>query len=174
MQPQKKYRHVVSALVLKPTAVCLPGGRGPKDGKRGECNDVYQLLLVHKPRRSDVWQLPQGGVEEGETIEQAAMRELEEEVGLKLTKVKHVSDVTYCYDFPPPFIARYNPENIGQRLCFVMFLADKQAKIIVDKREVDNYAWVLPEQLPLYIQRKEYLEVVEKLLQEAREQLEEM
>ena len=51
------YRSAASILVLKPVDVCLPGGK---------CETVYQILLLHKPRKKDAWQLPQGGVEGGE------------------------------------------------------------------------------------------------------------
>ena len=91
----KKYRRAVSILVLKETEVCTPTG----------CGIVDQILLVRKPRPSDAWQLPQGGIEEGETCEQAALRELLEETGLRLDAVIHSSSETYCYDFPPDFIA---------------------------------------------------------------------
>src|SRR3989344_8987777 len=44
-------------------------------GGRGE----VLVLIVHKPRRRDAWQIPQGGVEPGETLLEAGKRELEEE-----------------------------------------------------------------------------------------------
>ncbi len=57
------YRSAASLIVLRP--------------RRGGSGDP-QMLLLHKPRKRDAWQLPQGGCEEGETIEQAALRELME------------------------------------------------------------------------------------------------
>ena len=48
------YRQAASLLVLRPAATAKAG---------------YELLLLHKPRKRDVWQLPQGGKEEGETAE---------------------------------------------------------------------------------------------------------
>ena len=53
------YRHGAAVLVLKPAA-----------------NGAYELLLVHKPRKRDAWQLPQGGAEEGETLEQRTQRKM--------------------------------------------------------------------------------------------------
>ncbi len=158
MQPkQKRYRHAVSALVLRPTEVCAPGGA---------CSTVHQILLLHKPRIHDAWQLPQGGVEAGENIEQAAAREVEEEAGIKLGPALLSSCHTYSYDFPPEFVARHNPINDGQKLCFVVFVAPKDAVIKVDQREVDAYAWILPEQLPQYITRKKYLDVIHEVMKE--------
>jgi 8-oxo-dGTP diphosphatase len=40
------------------------------------------VLLVHRPRYRD-WTFPKGKVEQGETDEQAAIREVEEETGLR-------------------------------------------------------------------------------------------
>ena len=45
-------------------------------------------LLYCKRRRSNNWQFPQGGIDRNETPEQAAFRELFEEVGIKKHNVK--------------------------------------------------------------------------------------
>jgi len=41
-----------------------------------------EVLLVHRPRYDD-WTFPKGKVKSGETDEQAALREVEEETGLR-------------------------------------------------------------------------------------------
>jgi len=41
-----------------------------------------EILLVHRPRYDD-WTFPKGKVKSGETDEQAALREVEEETGLR-------------------------------------------------------------------------------------------
>lgn len=152
----KQYRLAVSALVVKPSDVCAPDG----------CSTIYSILLVHKPRKRDAWQLPQGGVEKGESASQAALRELEEEAGIRLPEVTHVSACEYTYDFPPDFIQKHQPVNAGQKLCFVAIEAPKDLKIKVDGKEIDSYMWILPEQLPQYLERKEYRTVVENVLKE--------
>ncbi len=127
---------------------------------------IHEVLLVHKPRINDAWQLPQGGVEAGENIEQAALRELQEETGLVLGPVSHSSPTVYKYDFPPEFVIRYQPHNAGQTLAFVMVFAPKGIQVNVDRNEIDAYKWVLPEQIPQYIKRKEYVQVIEQVLKE--------
>ena len=41
-----------------------------------------ELLLIHRPRRND-WTFPKGKIESGETDEACALREVEEETGLR-------------------------------------------------------------------------------------------
>ena len=158
----KKYRQAVSVLVLKPTEVCVPG--------RG-CEMIHHVLLLHKPRIHDAWQLPQGGIEPGETAEQTAVRETQEEAGITLGVALHCNDATYSYDFPPEFTKRYSPVNDGQQLCFVAFLVPKDTVVRVDRNEVDAHVWITPEQLSQYLSRKEYREIVERVLAESKEKL---
>lgn len=46
------------------------------------------------------WQMPQGGIDEGETVEKAAFRELFEEVGTDKADIIRVSDTPLRYDLP--------------------------------------------------------------------------
>jgi putative (di)nucleoside polyphosphate hydrolase len=52
-------------------------------------NNAGQVLWARRSRH-DGWQFPQGGIEQGETLEQAAYRELYEEVGLRQQNVELV------------------------------------------------------------------------------------
>jgi 8-oxo-dGTP diphosphatase len=45
-------------------------------------NGRVEVLLIHRPQRRD-WSFPKGKLDEGETDEAAALREVEEETGLR-------------------------------------------------------------------------------------------
>ena len=156
------YRPAASILVLRPVEVCKPGG---------VCETIYSILLLHKPRKNDAWQLPQGGVEAGESVTEAALRELNEEASLTGCTVLGVSARVYQYDFPESF-RRFRPDNVkGQRIEYVFALAPKDAKVTVDGKEVDSSVWVDLSQLTQYIKRGEYVEIVQGLYEEAIERL---
>lgn len=143
------YRRCAATVLLRPVS----GG------------SAHQVLLVHKPRKRDAWQLPQGGAEEGESVEQAAMRELFEETGIR-ARVIGRSETRYQYDFPKSY-RRFRPDNIcGQCIEFVFAQADAGFSVSVDGTEIDSYVWVLPKELPRYIRRREYRRIVEGLVGE--------
>lgn len=56
--------------------------------------DEIQIVLIHVRNR---WGLPKGHVEEGERIEETALREVREETGLEGRVVKKLGDIRYAY-----------------------------------------------------------------------------
>ena len=57
---------------------------------------------------SDAWQMPQGGVDEGETPLDAALRELEEETGIRRSSVRVLAETAdwIPYDLPVELVPR--------------------------------------------------------------------
>jgi putative (di)nucleoside polyphosphate hydrolase len=152
------YHHIMTDIFRKCASIAV---------LRESSNDkVPEVLLVHKPRKKDAWQLPQGGVEEEETIGHAALRELHEEAGLK-AKILLKSDIVYKYEFPKSY-RRFRPDNVcGQRIEFVIATPlESNARIFVDDNEIDNYVWAKANDLKQYIRRDEYRMIVEKLVEE--------
>lgn len=151
------YRRAASIVVLRQSAVGAAKG----------CLDEYQVLLLRKPRKNDAWQLPQGGMEGEENVEQAALRELQEEAGIEIATILGESAEVYQYDFPVSF-RRFRPDNVrGQLIRFIIATVPPETEVTVDQQEIDSYAWIDPEQLQLYIKRNEYLQLVRRVVEEA-------
>lgn len=150
------YRSAASVLVLKPVP---------------DSADGYHILLLHKPRKNDAWQLPQGGVEEGENTLQAATRELMEEASINNCTVLGESVCVYQYEFPQSF-RRFRPDNVrGQRICFILATVPADVQLKVDNKEIDKAVWVPLSDVPTYIQRQEYRDLITKLYEEAMERM---
>ena len=66
-------------------------------------------LLWCKRRTGDGWQFPQGGIDEGETSEEAVLRETFEEVGLDASKIRIIRENNKWvkYDVPKEKIPKY-------------------------------------------------------------------
>jgi len=66
-------------------------------------NSVHRIWVGQRYGiTSEAWQMPQGGIDEGETPETAALRELEEETGVTsgLAEILAVSRDWHHYDLP--------------------------------------------------------------------------
>lgn len=149
--PADCYRSAASLLLLRPD----------------EQGTGWEILLLHKPRKKDAWQLPQGGVEEGENPEQCAVRELQEEAGLTGATILGTSNLIYQYDFPASY-RRFRPDNVcGQKIHFVYGTIGRDAVVQVDNNEVNQFKWITIGQMPRYLKRAEYRELAENLYKEA-------
>lgn len=60
-------------------------------------NESKEILFIY---RLGKWDLPKGHVEKGESIEEAALREVQEECGIDALKIQHPLETTYhVFDF---------------------------------------------------------------------------
>ena len=151
---QDCYREAASVLLLRPVT-------------EGDWS-AFEVFLVHKPRKKDAWQLPQGGKNEGETDEQCAIRELKEETGIEGVTILGTSKSEYKYDFPKSY-RRFRPDNIcGQKIVYLVATAPRDVPVKLDNVEVNDCVWVSPSEIRTYVKRKEYLELIDGLLEEAR------
>ena len=95
--------------------------------------------------KSEAWQMPQGGIDEGETAKEAAMRELGEEEGTSKAKIIAESKDWYFYDLPDNLISKvWGGKYRGQKQkWFVMqFLgADKDINIQTPEPEFCEWKW---------------------------------
>ena len=86
---------------------------------RGE-RDAFRVAVVHRPRYDD-WTLPKGKLETGETDEDGALREVEEETGLRCALEDQAGSTRYrdrhgrpkvvIYFFMTPIDGTFRPNN---------------------------------------------------------------
>ena len=67
---------------------------------------AHEVLLVHRPKYRD-WTLPKGKLEPGESHEQAALREVEEETGLVCELGRELGSTSYRDGKARPKVVRY-------------------------------------------------------------------
>jgi putative (di)nucleoside polyphosphate hydrolase len=123
-------------------------------------------------RRADMpatpaWQMPQGGIDWGETPREAALRELEEEIGTRKAEILAESREWLTYDFPPEVARRvWGGRFHGQRQkWFLMRFTGCDGDIDLGSRhaEFDAWRWVDPDEVPQLIvafKRQLYIRVV--------------
>lgn len=99
-------------------------------------------------RDLEAWQMPQGGVEKGEAAEVAALRELEEEIGVRRDLVEVVAQTANWlpYDLPHDLVpkiwkGRYRGQE--QKWFLMRFNgADAQVNIETDHPEFSSWRWL--------------------------------
>lgn len=112
-------------------------------------NDRGQVLWARRVGGRDAWQFPQGGINRGESPEQALYRELEEEVGLTAESVE-VLAVTrgwLRYRLPKRFVRQgQKPLCIGQKQkWFLLRMLEDDTAVQLNlnpKPEFDRWQWV--------------------------------
>jgi len=99
----------------------------------------------------DAWQMPQGGIDNGETPYRAALRELREEIGTDKVEVLAESKGWFYYDVPTDMARKaWNGKWRGQRQkWFVMLFegSDSDIDLASDHPEFDAWQWISPRHL---------------------------
>lgn len=112
------------------------------------CNSEGQVLLCARAdKKGFEWQFPQGGIDDGESVVEAACRELREETGI--TDVELIKEMPgfQRYRFPDEIIEEFHKSgrfNVGQDQHYVLFsLKNDNVKIDFETHpeEIEFKAW---------------------------------
>ena len=154
----------------------LPDRTGPAGLPYRPCAGVVLANrdgLVFAGRRIDnpghAWQMPQGGIDPGETPRQAALRELTEETGIgaDLVTVEAETPDWITYDLPPDLLGKVWKGRYGgqaQKWFLLRFQGqDTDIRIDTAHPEFDRWQWMTAADLAAGIvpfKRAVYAEVI--------------
>jgi putative (di)nucleoside polyphosphate hydrolase len=122
----------------------------------------------------EAWQMPQGGLDEGEDAEAGALRELEEETGIH---PEHVEIIARCpaeltYDLPDDLVGKmWKGKWRGQRQIWFLCRftgSDDDIDIATAEPEFRAWKWADPAELPVMIvpfKKKLYEDVLKAFAQ---------
>ena len=147
------YRSNVGALLFNPRGLILVARRADMPNAEGSAGG---------------WQLPQGGVDAGEDLRVAVLRELAEEIGTDKAEIIAEHPEWLSYDFPPELQAmRMAQKYRGQRQRWFALRftgADSDIRLDADPHpEFDAWRWAAIEELPalaVHFKRPIYEELV--------------
>ena len=65
-----------------------------------------KVLVAKRLDNPDAWQMPQGGIDEGEDLATAAYREMQEEIGTDKAEILEILSTPLLYDLPPELLGK--------------------------------------------------------------------
>ena len=152
-----QYRPCVGVMLLNAQGLVWIGRRFDKQNDEG---------------KGHWWQMPQGGIDKGEDVRAAALRELAEETAVTSAEIIAESSRWYNYDLPEHLIGKsWNGKYRGQtqKWLALRFTGD-DAEIDLappgHKQEFDSWKWVeywYPLKDVVYFKRRVYRKAMEEL-----------
>lgn len=135
-------------------------------------NQDGHVFIGERLDNPGAWQLPQGGIDEGETPEDAFFREMKEEVGTDKAKILKIHDKVLSYHLPPHLMGKlFGGRYGGQAQTWIAGRftgTDDDIDIYAhNPPEFNAWQWAsLDEVLDLIVpfKRKTYEEVIEAFL----------
>jgi putative (di)nucleoside polyphosphate hydrolase len=128
-------------------------------------NRVFVAKRIDMP--SEYWQMPQGGIDDGEAPRETAIRELSEEIGTDRAEIIAESSGWLSYDLPDELIGRiWGGRFCGQRQkWFAMRFTGRDQDIDIDTAhpEFSEWRWAERTSLPDIIvpfKRQLYIDVL--------------
>lgn len=97
-------------------------------------NQENKILLIY---RRGAWDLPKGKLDDGETIEQCAIREVEEEVGLKnITLVSFIDYTTHTY------FDKWVGEEVIKKAYWFKMQVPNQTLVLQTEEDIEKAVWI--------------------------------
>mgnify|MGYP001468667523 CR=1 FL=1 len=131
-------------------------------------NKVFVGKRIDNP--NNFWQMPQGGIDKGEKNLNAAIRELEEETGIKKVELIKIIDNWMQYDLPNNLIRKiWKGKYRGQKQkWFIMRFSGKDQEINVktQRPEFLDWKWISFLELPKVVvsfKKEVYKRIVKEL-----------
>jgi putative (di)nucleoside polyphosphate hydrolase len=122
---------------------------------------------IRMPAGLAKWQMPQGGIDTGETPYQAALRELREEIGTGQADFLAESNGWFDHDVPDEIAQRMmggQYRGNHQKWFAMRFTGtDADINLVTEHPEFDAWQWVSPEHLPELVatfMRRLYLDIL--------------
>ena len=115
---------------------------------------IFVGQRIDKAPEGDAWQMPQGGIDDGEEAEAAALRELYEETGITSDKIDIIarSRDEHFYDLPDELKGKvWKGKYRGQRQWWFLMRFkgdDTDVNIETAHPEFSRWQWVSPDRLP--------------------------
>jgi len=132
-----------------------------------EADQVFIARRVDFPEGA--WQMPQGGMDEGETPEEAVLRELYEETGIQNVEILVESQVWRSYDVPLELSQKiWDGKFKGQaQKWFLIRFSGDDSEIDLEHHhpEFCEWRWISIDELPelaVYFKRKTYLDIIKE------------
>ncbi len=94
-------------------------------------NGSLEVVLVHRPAQQD-WSVPKGKLEEGETYELAALREVREETGMSCRLLRFIGHTDYV-------------DRKGRPKAVAYWVMAAVGGFFTPNTEVDELRWLSPE-----------------------------
>ena len=119
-----------------------------------------EVAVVHRPRYDD-WSLPKGKLDPGESWEEAALREVEEETGMRCSLGSELPEAIYTD-------AKGRLKLVRYWLMYEDEDEDEDEAEFVGGDEVDELAWLAPEAAQAALSYQRDRELLQFALDQAR------
>jgi len=154
MLKETEYRPNVSAVILS-----------------SKYPEKCEFFIAHRSDIKNAWQFPQGGIDEGETPQEALVRELQEEIGYNDIEIIAEFPEWISYEFPNVISKKMYPFK-GQRQKYFLVRLKEDIYINLNAHslpEFEEYEFVTYQDLfkrVTFFKRKIYRRVIDYFIKE--------